>query len=90
MGQAKQRGTKEERTKKAQLIQSEYTADEIELGKIAVSATGCSLASAIKALREVRKENDEKYGKMGYVRAGDLALGQPVFIKQSSDDENCV
>jgi hypothetical protein len=72
MGQAKQRGSFEERRELAQqnhVLQSEQSnQEEIELAQKMVRMTGCSFEKALSSVKMIRKQNDEKMAKAGYVR----------------------
>ena len=72
MGQAKQRGTFEERkelAKQNHVLQSEQSnQEEIELAQKMVRMTGCSFEKALSSVKLIRKQNDEKMAKAGYVR----------------------
>ena len=72
MGQAKQRGTFEERKELAQQFMNELleqsNQEEIELAQKMVRMTGCSFEKALNSVKTIRKQNDEKMAKAGYVR----------------------
>ena len=72
MGQAKQRGTFEERkelAKQSHVLKSEQSnQEEIELAQKMVRMTGCSFEKALSSVKLIRKQNDEKMAKAGYVR----------------------
>ncbi len=72
MGQAKQRGTFEERkelAKQSHVLKSEQSnQEEIELAQKMVRMTGCSFEKALNSVKTIRKQNDEKMAKAGYVR----------------------
>ena len=72
MGQAKQRGTFEERKELAQQFMNELleqsNQEEIELAQKMVRMTGCSFEKALSSVKLIRKQNDEKMAKAGYVR----------------------
>jgi hypothetical protein len=72
MGQAKQRGTFEERrelAKQSHVLKFEQSnQEEIELAQKMVKITGCSFEKALDSVKTIRKQNDEKMAKSGYVR----------------------
>ena len=63
MGQAKQRGTFEERkelAKQSHVLKSEQSnQEEIELAQKMVRMTGCSFEKALNSVKTIRKQNDE-------------------------------
>lgn len=72
MGQAKQRGTFEERRELAQQFMNELleqnSQEDIQLAQKVSKISGCSLEKALDTLKLIRKQNDEKMAKSGYVR----------------------
>jgi hypothetical protein len=83
MGQAKQRGSFEERrelAKQSHVLQLEQSnQDEIELAQKMVKITGCSFEKALDSVKTIRKQNDEKMAKLGYVRTGNTPDGIAKF-----------
>lgn len=74
MGEAKRRGTFEERRAAA-----EYTKEEIETATRVAQKARCSVKKALITLRKVRKQNDEMAKKFGYLRTENLVNGVAVF-----------
>ena len=83
MGQAKQRGSFEERKELAQqnhVLQSEQSnQEEIELAQKMVKITGCSFEKALRSVKMIRKQNDENMAKLGYVRTANTPDGIAKF-----------
>ena len=72
MGQAKQRGTFDARKEISQQFMNELleqnSQEDIKLAQKVSKISGCSLEKALDTLKLIRKQNDEKMAKEGYVR----------------------
>ena len=83
MGQAKQRGTFEERRELAEQFMKELleqnSQEDIELAQKVSKISGCSLEKALHTLKLIRNQNDEKMAKSGYVRTGNTPDGIAKF-----------
>ena len=84
MGQAKQRGTFEQRKANAEpkTNLAEYTQEEIALATSVAKKAKCSVEKALRNLRKVRKQNDEAAAKLGYQRTGNSLDGIAMFSKK--------
>jgi hypothetical protein len=87
MGQAKQRGSFEERRELAQQFMNKLleqnSPEDIELAQRVSKISGCSLEEALNTLKLIRNQNDEKMAKSGYVRVENTPDGIARFELKS-------